>query len=73
MLTASALRANIYNVLDEIIRTGQPVEVERRGRRLRIVAVDPQSRLDTLVAHPDAVVGDPADLVHLDWLGEWRP
>lgn len=70
-LTASQLRADIYRVLDEVLRTGQPAEIARNGHRLRIVAVDRPSRLDALVPHPDAVEGDPEDLVHLDWSGEW--
>lgn len=74
-LSASELRADIYRILDGILRTGRPVEVERRGRLLRIVAVDrePAGRLESLRPHPDAVVGDPEELVHLDWSGEWRP
>lgn len=72
-LTPSRLRADIYRILDDVLRTGQPAEIERRGRRLQIVAVDPPSRLDRLAEHSDAVVGDPADLVHVDWSAEWRP
>jgi hypothetical protein len=74
-VSASELRADIYRILDGILRTGRPVEVERRGRLLRIVAVDrePAGRLEGLRPHPDAVVGDPEDLVHLDWSGDWRP
>jgi hypothetical protein len=47
------------------------VVIERNGRRLRIVADDPPSRLDRLVRRPDVVTGDPDDLVHLDWSDEW--
>jgi hypothetical protein len=72
-MSASRLRADIYRVLDEVLRTGQPVEVERAGRRLRIVPVERPSRLDSLEPHPEAVVGDPADLVDIDWSNEWRP
>jgi hypothetical protein len=74
-LTASKLRENIYRVLDEVLATGRPVEVERRGRTLRIVPVDvPATRdLGNLTAHPDAVVGDPVDLVELEWSSEWQP
>jgi hypothetical protein len=74
-ISPSKLRENIYRILDRVLQTGVPVEVVRRGRRLRIVAVDaPEgSRLEALEAHPDAVEGDPEDLVHLDWSSEWRP
>ncbi|MGH9112273.1 MAG: type II toxin-antitoxin system Phd/YefM family antitoxin [Acidimicrobiales bacterium] len=72
-LTISALRADIYRIIDRVVQTGQPVEVTRKGRRVRIVPVDPPSRLDNLTPHPDAIVGDPEDLVHMDWFDEWRP
>lgn len=71
-ITASKLRENIYRVLDEVLATGQPVEIERNGRRLLIVADDRPSRLARLVNRSDVVVGDSADFVHLDWSSEWR-
>jgi hypothetical protein len=72
-ITASKLRENVYRVLDQVLETGEPVEIERNGRRLFIVADRPPSRLGRLVRRPDAVVGDSEDLVHLDWSGEWSP
>jgi len=66
------LRENIYRVLDQVLKTGEPVEIERNGRRLRIVAGEQPSRLDRLVRRPEAVVGDRGDFVHLDWSGEWQ-
>lgn len=73
-ISASALRADIYRVIERVARTGQPVDVTSKGRRVRIVAVDdPPSRLDVLTPHPDAVVGDLDDLVHIDWSDEWHP
>ena len=74
-ITASKLRENIYKVLDQVIETGVPVEIERRGRRLRIVPGDetPRSKLARLEPRPKAIVGNPEDLVHLDWSAEWKP
>lgn len=72
-LSVSALRADIYRIIDRVVRTGQPVEVTHKGRKVRIVPVGPRSRLDNLTPHPDDIVGDPEDLVHVDWSGEWRP
>ena len=71
-LRASALRENIYRVLDEILETGVPVDIERKGKLLRILAVEPKSKLANLKPR-DLIVGDPEDLVHLDWSEEWRP
>lgn len=71
--TATRLRANLYRVLDRVLETGRPVEIERNGRVLRIERVEPEDRLARLRPHPGAIRGDPEDLVHMDWSGEWRP
>ena len=72
-ITASELRQNVYRLLDEVLRTGTPLEIERGGRRLRIVPVNAPAKLSRLAAHPGTIVGDPEDLVHLDWSDEWQP
>ncbi len=66
-LTATKLRENIYAILDQILATGEPVEIERHGRTLRLQPVDTGSRLDRLVSRPDYIIGDPDDFVELDW------
>ena len=74
-ITASKLRENIYKILDQVLETGSPVEIERRGRKLRIVPGDarPRGKLARLERRPKVIVGDPEALVHLDWSGEWKP
>lgn len=69
----SELRADLYRLLDKVLETGIPLEIERRGRRLRIVADEPSSKLDRLVPHPGTVIGDPEDLVEMDWSDYWNP
>jgi len=72
LFTPSRLRENLYRILDRILETGEPVGISRRGRRLKIVADSPR-RLDALRPRPDFIVGDPEDLVEIDWSAEWRP
>lgn len=72
-LTASRLRENVYRILDEVLETGVPVEIERRGKILKIVPGEPRDKLANLQARPDFVRCDPEELVHLDWSEEWRP
>lgn len=72
LVTASRLRADVYRLLDLVLETGEVIEIERHGRRLRIVADDPPSKLDRLVQRP-VIDGDPEDLVHRDWSDEWTP
>ena len=71
--SVSALRADLYRVLDGVLETGVPVEIERRGKRLRIVPADDQGPLERLTPHPGYLAADPESLVHLDWSGEWQP
>lgn len=71
-ITASKLRENVYRILDEVLATGVPVEIERKGRLLRVIAVEPTSRLAKLERR-NYVQGDPEALLNLDWSGEWRP
>tara|TARA_Y100000590_G_scaffold268974_1_gene302041 strand:+ start:71 stop:307 length:237 start_codon:yes stop_codon:yes gene_type:complete len=70
-ISATRLRQNLYNILDSVVETGVPVEIERNGQLLRIVAEKPGSKWDRLGEH-QVVVGDPDELVHLDWSHEWR-
>ncbi|MGH8899018.1 MAG: type II toxin-antitoxin system Phd/YefM family antitoxin [Egibacteraceae bacterium] len=72
-VSASQLRQDIYRLLDQVLETGVPLEIERRGKRLRIVPAQTRSKLDRVVGRPDFIVGDPDEVVHMDWSGEWKP
>ncbi len=71
--SATKLRANLYKVLDTVLQTGVPVEIERKGKRLKIVLVDPPDKLANLKPRPKYIVADPEGIVHIDWSQEWRP
>jgi hypothetical protein len=71
-LTASRLRQDIYRILDEVLETGVPVEIERRGKVLKIVPPEECSKLDGLQRR-DYLTTDPDDVVHVDWSGTWDP
>jgi len=71
--TASKLRANIYRMLDEVLETGQPLEIERNGKLLVIAPKEEQSIWDRLPRREGAIVGDPDELIHIDWSSEWNP
>ena len=73
VLTASKLRSDIYRILDRVLETGQAIEVQRKGRRVRIVPVDLPTRLARLRTRDLLTDDDPDAIVHLDWSGEWRP
>ena len=73
-VTASELRANIYRLLDEVVATGVPLDVDRKGVRLRIVSTAGGSKLSRLVPRPEVVVDEAEDLddVDLGWEREWK-
>ena len=70
--SATKLRANLYKVLDSVLQSGVPVEIERKGRLLRIVPVESPDKLANLKPRPDYLAVDPEDIVHMDWSEEWR-
>lgn len=75
-ISASKLRENIYKVLDEVLETGNPAQIIRRGKRLKIVPADPvkpTSKLQRLKRRKGVLKGNPDALVHLDWSKEWNP
>lgn len=70
-ISSTRLRQNLYSILDKVLDTGLPVEIERKGRILRIVPDKPVSKWDRLERRL-ITNGDPEDLVHLDWSSEWK-
>lgn len=73
-ITPSKLRADIYRLLDAVLETGEPLVIERNGRTLRIVPDPPERcRIEDLPKHADGLIGDPHDIVHMDWSSEWKP
>jgi hypothetical protein len=68
-VSASALRNNIYRLLDTVVATGRTLVVGRKGHRIRISREVAGGKVSRLVKH-DCIVGDPEDLVHTDWSKE---
>jgi len=70
-VTATRLRQNIYAILDEVLETGVPVEIERKGKVLQIVPEKKPSKFDRIPPMPTGWVGDPEDIFKIDWLKDW--
>ena len=71
-VTPTELRANIYKLLDEVLATGAPLEIEIGDKRLRIVPVEKADKLQNLVDRPEIIQGDPDDLANISWEHEIR-
>ena len=69
----SNIKKDILDILDNVAKTGAPMEIERKGKRLLISSAEKHRNLDCLENHPDFIVGNPDDLVHIDWSAEWKP
>jgi ribosome maturation protein Sdo1 len=71
-LSLTEFRANLYKIVDEVINTGVPIEIERKGVKIRLVLEKKQSKLERLVKHRGIIKGDPESLIHMDWSSEWQ-
>lgn len=69
-MSLTALRQQLFNVVDQVIATGIPIEIKRNGHIVKIVLDDKKSKLGNLVKH-DCIVGDPEELIDLS-LQEWN-
>ncbi len=73
-ISATKLRADIYRLIGNVIKTGEPLEVESRGKKVRIVPAEPRDKLTNLVKRPGVIVGDAGRIDRIKALDEakWR-
>jgi antitoxin (DNA-binding transcriptional repressor) of toxin-antitoxin stability system len=69
-VSPTELRSNIYKLLDEVLSSGVPLEINKGGEILRIVPVATTNKLSNLVSRPHVIAGNPDDLVDICWDGE---
>lgn len=69
-IKASKLRADIYNILDTVVNTGQTVEVER-GKSIVKISFEPRlSKLSNLKKHK-STRGKIDKIFNITWEKEW--
>ena len=68
-ITASGLRKNIYKLLDDVLKSGKPLRITRKGANLDIVPSRKSGKLAHIVKH-NCINGDPESIVHIDWSKE---
>lgn len=75
MINTTQFRKNVYNILDDVIKTGRPVEISRKGKILKIVCEKYPDRLKKLKGKKKkkAFIGNSDDLIDMDWSKEWQP
>jgi len=68
---ASDLRKDLFRLLDRCVETGTAIDVPRKGRTVRIAALQRRVKVADLPRRPDVVVdGDTLDRFSP---AEWRP
>lgn len=76
-ITATKLRAELYQILDRVLQTGEPVEVTRAEGTVVIKPLVSERRSRPSrrkpKPNPNLVVGDPDELIHFDWVTHWKP
>lgn len=71
-LSVTELRNNIYQLVDQVINTGEPLAIERNGKKLLLSMVSsaPISKLKRLKPH-HSIEGDPDNLINLQ-VYQWK-
>lgn len=69
IICATALQNDLYKLLDQVLATRQPLQIERNGRILEITPKAKHSKLSQLSKH-DCLIGDPEEIVHVVWSGK---
>jgi prevent-host-death family protein len=71
-ISLTHLRANLYKIVDQVIETGVPIEIERNGTIIKLVPIQKKKKLDNLTKHSSVLSVDPEEIVHIDWSHEWK-
>ena len=72
VITVEELKADIEGVLGRLVEPDDAAEFEMNGKHWQIVAKSKLGKLSRLVPRPGLIVGDPEDLVHVDWSENWN-
>jgi len=71
LVTTTQLRQNLYNLLDQLILTGQPIEIKRKNKVLKIIVEPPKSKLDNLKKR-NVLNCEPDEIINNNWEEEWK-
>ena len=71
-ITSTQLRSDLYNLLNHILETGQPLEVIKNNQILVIHPKSAVSKIDRLKKRK-AINGNPDSIVENDWSKKWKP
>ena len=65
--------SKLEGVLDSVIESGIPVEIEHKGKTVRIVPMGKPRSIESLITRDGYLKVDPEEVVHMDWSTYWQP
>ena len=72
-ISTTALRANLYRLLDQVLESGEPLRVKRGKRSLIIMPEDRGRRRDlSKLARREAITCTPDELIEAGFADEWH-
>ena len=72
-ISTSTLRQNIYKILDKIIETKIPVEIDRKGKKLKITLIPTENKNKLQNLKKRKILNcETESLVSNDWYHEWK-
>jgi hypothetical protein len=73
IITPTDFRKNLFNLLDMLLETGKTLEINRNGHIFKVIPPKKIKKIDRLIPHKDAVIGNSDDFISIDWSSEWNP
>lgn len=67
-ITPNELKADIYNLLDEVLETGIPLAIKRGNKKMIIISAEKANRPQRLIFSPVVIRGDSEKLVQINWV-----
>lgn len=73
-INATQLRKDVYHILDKALKTGKPVEIERKGQVFTLFPPTKKSCLEKLKKLKNRnILTEPIEYYdHIDWYDEWK-
>ena len=70
-VNATQLRQNLYKTLDEIIKTGKPARVERKGKVL-LISPEPILKQKRIFKKRKLLINPEENITRIDWMKDWE-
>ena len=70
-IATTDLRNNLYKIMDNIVLTGVPKIIERKGHRLKIALDDNKIDKFKHLKEHNSIIGNPEDLINIK-LYKWE-